>query len=100
MQTFWLGSRWVLVLDSELNSVHFGKEINKCLKFLRPKIFLGLKYFKVLLISIPKCIELNSESKPKNPSFFGSNVCLCGPLYNESDICTKDTQRFKFGFEF
>ena len=56
MQTFWLGSRlgfwfgsWVwtqsqtpqkinLGLDSEFNSLHFGIEINKCLKFLGPKM--------------------------------------------------------------
>ena len=25
--------------DSEFNSIHFGIEINKCLKFLRPKKF-------------------------------------------------------------
>jgi hypothetical protein len=71
-------------LDSEFNSKHFDIEIKKCLKFLRPKNFLGLKFFsnifskfykqfnniflrsfkknfKHLLISIPKCIELNSE---------------------------------------
>ena len=32
-----------LGLDSEFNSKHFGIEINKCLKFLRPKKFLGPK---------------------------------------------------------
>ena len=29
-------------------------------KFFRPKIFLGIKIFKQLLIPVPKCIELNS----------------------------------------
>jgi len=33
--------------------------------FLDAKIFFGLKNFKNLLISLPKCLELNSESKPK-----------------------------------
>jgi hypothetical protein len=32
-----------LGLDSELNSIHFGIEINKRVKFLRHKKFLGLK---------------------------------------------------------
>jgi len=62
--------------DSELNSIHFGKEIKKKfgdkkfvdLKFFffifRPNKFLGLKkfYFIFLFICIPKCIKLNSES--------------------------------------
>ncbi len=80
-----------LGLDSEFNSIHFGIEIDKCLTFLRPEKFLGpinlrknffkfqifhkflgLKNFKHLLISIPKCKELNSESK--SHVFFGSNV--------------------------
>ena len=39
-------SNWVkkayfqlLILDKEFNSIHFGKEINKCLKFLEPNSF-------------------------------------------------------------
>jgi len=32
-------------------------------QIFRPKHFSGLKNVKRLLISIPKCIELNSESK-------------------------------------
>jgi hypothetical protein len=32
-----------LGLDSEFNSIHFGIEINKCLKFLRANKFLGPK---------------------------------------------------------
>jgi len=68
-------------IKTEFNSIHFGIEINKRLKFLTPmgekywKIFLsfkkvrnfekqtffGVKNCKCLLISIPKCIELNSE---------------------------------------
>jgi len=39
-------------------------------QIFRPKHFLGFKNFRNLLISIPKCIELNSESKPKL-IFFG-----------------------------
>jgi hypothetical protein len=35
-----------LGLDSEFNSIHFGIEINKCLKFLRPKKFLGPKILR------------------------------------------------------
>ncbi len=31
-------------LDSEFNSIHFGIEINKSLKFLRPKNFWGFIY--------------------------------------------------------
>ena len=30
--------------DSEFNYVHFGIEINRCLKFLRPKSFLVQKF--------------------------------------------------------
>ena len=39
-----------LGLDSEFNSIHFGKEINKCLKF-ETKKFLGLKISSKRLIN-------------------------------------------------
>jgi len=35
-----------LGLDYEFNSIHFGKEINKCLKFLGLKIQIFLRGFK------------------------------------------------------
>ena len=41
----------------------------KFVRNFRPKNFLGLKNFKHLFISIPICIELNSESEPKLISF-------------------------------
>ena len=31
-------------INSEFNSIHFGIEINKCLKFLTPKNFWVLKF--------------------------------------------------------
>ena len=42
-QTLWIGSRWIFGLDSEFDSIHFGIEINKCLKFFRTKKFFGPK---------------------------------------------------------
>ena len=37
-------------INSEFNSIHFGIEINKCLKFLTPKNFLVLKFLTFLKI--------------------------------------------------
>jgi len=41
-----------LGLDSEFNSIHFGIEINRSLKFLRPNKFLGQKLKLKLLKKI------------------------------------------------
>ncbi len=74
-QTFFVDSRdWVYGLDPDphpspkpnenqiqnLISIHFGIEIKK--KIFRPENSLSLKNFFFFLISIPKCIEFNSES--------------------------------------
>ena len=48
-QTFWLGSRWALGLDSEFNSIHFGIIINGQQMF---KIFVDPKNFWVQKIKL------------------------------------------------
>jgi hypothetical protein len=79
-------------LDSEFNSIHFGIEINKCLKFLGPKNerkilenffkefqichkFLGLKNFTHLLISLPNVWNQILNPNP-NEFCLVSNVCM------------------------
>ncbi len=105
--------------DSEFNSIHFGMEINKSLKFLRhkiffsitnsrkffqevlnlleiliPKNFLGLNNVKHLLISIPKCIELNFESEPKM-IFFGCGFGSWVLVWTQTQTQTKNLTRPK-----
>jgi len=60
------------------------------LKFLRPK-FLGVENFEHFVISIPKCIELNSKTKSILISGFGlgvteepENVSFLGEIENEN----------------
>ena len=85
-------------LDLEFNYIHFGIKINKCLinqqtfKIFRPKNFFGLKNFKDLLISIPKCIELNSESKTQIDFFYSKIFLKLKLIFLMSDcVLTNDT---------
>jgi hypothetical protein len=61
------------------------------LKFIGPKNSSGLKNFKHLLISIPKCIELNFESKPKLILFGFGSGSRPEPKQNQ----TKQKQAFR-----
>ena len=56
---------WVWVETQYILFKKIFLRIFKKVRNIQIQTFLGVNNFKRLLISIPKCIELNSESKPK-----------------------------------